>query len=131
MGGFFSNALFLGAPWFVTIFQLPQRFQVVDDVSSLTAGIRLIPFTVFAPVGSIVSAMLAGKAKIPPIYLVITASVLQVVGFTLLSTLTTTTKTPAAQYGYQVIAGFGVGINISTLILMTPYSVPSSRDQGQ
>jgi hypothetical protein len=40
-----------------------------------------------------------------------------------LSTLPTSDKTSNAQYGYQVIAGFGVGINISTLIIMTPYSV--------
>lgn len=124
------NALFLGAPWFVTIFQLPQRFQVVDNATALQAGLRLIPFTVFAPVGSIISAMLAGKMKIPPIYLVMAASSLQVIGFALLSTLSLTEITSSAQYGYQVIAGFGVGINISTLILMTPYSVKENRDKG-
>lgn len=74
--------------------------------------------------------MLAGKVKVPPIYLVIAASLLQVVGFSLLSILPVSKAISAAQYGYEVIAGFGVGVNISTLILMTPYSV-QKRDQGK
>lgn len=124
-----SNALFLGGPWFVTIFQLPQRFQVVDGISALDAGFKLIPFTVLAPVGSVISAVLAGKVKVPPIYLVLIASCIQVIGFALLSTLPIAAAASSAQYGYQVIAGFGVGINISTLILMTPYSVADPRDK--
>lgn len=114
----------------MTIFQLPQRFIVVDQVSTLNAGIRLIPFTLASPFGSAISAAVAGKAKIPPIHIVIFASALQVVGFALLSTLPTSSVTTNAQYGYQVIAGFGVGINISTLVIMTPYMV-EPRDKGE
>ncbi|KAM0131600.1 hypothetical protein ACHAO1_007201 [Botrytis cinerea] len=128
--GMTLNALFLGGPWFVTIFQLPQRFQVVDGISALDAGFKLIPFTVLAPVGSVISAVLAGKVKVPPIYLVLIASCIQVIGFALLSTLPIAAAASSAQYGYQVIAGFGVGINISTLILMTPYSVADPRDKS-
>ncbi|KAM0308687.1 hypothetical protein ACHAO8_009778 [Botrytis cinerea] len=128
--GMTLNALFLGGPWFVTIFQLPQRFQVVDGISALDAGFKLIPFTVLAPVGSVISAVLAGKVKVPPIYLVLIASCIQVIGFALLSTLPIAAAVSSAQYGYQVIAGFGVGINISTLILMTPYSVADPRDKS-
>lgn len=74
--------------------------------------------------------MIAGKLKVPPIYLVLIASTLQVIGFTLLSTLPTSGDFILhAQYGYEVIAGFGVGVNISTLMLMTPFSV-EKRDQG-
>ncbi len=123
------NAFFLGAPFNVIIFSLPQRFQIVNSTSPLGAGIRLLPFTCATPVGSIVSSMVAGKMKIPPIYLVVTASCLQIVGFSLLSTLPVVKYIPRAQYGYEVIAGFGVGINISTLVLMTPASV-QKRDQG-
>jgi hypothetical protein len=86
---------------------------------------------VAAPIGSIVSSVIAGKAKIPPIYLVMMVSSLQVIGFALLSTLPLSESISASQYGYQIIAGFGVGINISTLILMTPYSVAERRDQGR
>ncbi|KAH8685445.1 MFS multidrug transporter-like protein [Tricladium varicosporioides] len=128
--GMTFNALFLGAPWFVTIFQLPQRFQVVNNASALSAGIRLVPFTLAAPIGSVVSAAIAGKFKVPPIYLVIGGSCLQVIGFALLSTLPLIARMVPEQYGYQVIAGFGVGINISTLIVMTPYSIKEARDKA-
>lgn len=94
------------------------------------AGVRLLAFSVASPIGSIVTSIITGKAKVPPIYFVLLASVLQVIGFGLLSSLPTTSHTSPAQYGYEVIAGFGCGINISLLILMTPFSV-EKRDQGK
>ncbi|KAL9035080.1 MAG: hypothetical protein Q9214_006754 [Letrouitia sp. 1 TL-2023] len=123
-------AFFLGAPFFVAVFQIPQRSQIVNGVAPLMAGVRLLPFSIASPIGSIVSSEIAGKIKIPPIYLVIGASSLQVIGFALLSTLPVSTATSKAQYGYEVIAGFGCGVNISTLMLMTPFSV-EKRDQGK
>ncbi|OGM40588.1 hypothetical protein ABOM_010663 [Aspergillus bombycis] len=107
--GMLLNSIFLGGTWFVTIFQLPQRFQVVNGLSPLQAGIRFIPFTAAAPVGSALSSA--------------------VVGFALLSTLSASLTITAAQYGYQIIAGFGCGINISLLILMTPFTV-EERDKA-
>lgn len=89
-----------------------------------------MPFTFAAPIGSIIAAVIAGKLKVPPIYIVIFASMLQVIGFVLLSTLPASPRLVAAQYGYEVIAGFGCGINISTLVLMTPFSV-QKRDNGE
>ncbi|TGO66605.1 hypothetical protein BELL_0946g00010 [Botrytis elliptica] len=124
------NAVFLGIPYFVTIFQLPQRFQVVDNTTALNAAFRLIPFTLLCPVGSIVSTVVAGKAKVPPIFLIMIGSGLQIVGFALLSTLTVSEVTPVSQYGFQVIAGFGVGINLSTLLLITPYSISEPADKA-
>lgn len=128
--GMLLNSFLLGAPFTVAVFQIPQRSQIVNGASPLGAGIRLLPFAFASPVGSIVSAMIAGKLKVPPIYLVLIASTLQVIGFTLLSTLPTSGGFLShAQYGYEVIAGFGVGVNISTLMLMTPFSV-EKRDQA-
>ncbi|CAG8958366.1 hypothetical protein HYFRA_00011043, partial [Hymenoscyphus fraxineus] len=114
--------------WIVTIFQLPQRFQVVNHATALSAGLRLIPFTVACPFGSAISATIAGKLKVPPLYMVICASCLQIFGFALLSSLPLSIEESRAQYGYQVIAGLGVGINISTLIIMVPYSIKEKRD---
>lgn len=74
--------------------------------------------------------MVVGKLKIPPIYLVLGASSLQVVGFALMSTLPISSETSKAQYGYEVIAGFGCGVNISLLMLLTPFSI-QKRDQGK
>lgn len=124
------SAIFLGGPWFCAIFQLPQRYQIVNSLEPLEAGIRLIPFTLAAPFGSIVSAGLAKGARIPPLYFVILAASLQVIGFALLSTVPESHQISAAQYGYEIIAGFGCGINISLLLVMVPFRV-QERDKGK
>ena len=117
-----SNAIFLGGCWFCTIFQLPQRYQVVHRTSPLGAGIRSIPFIASAPISSAVSAALTKKG-VPPVYLVIGASALEVIGFSLLGTISPSTAITARQYGYEIIAGFGCGSNISLLVLLVPFSV--------
>lgn len=122
------NGFFLGAPFTAAIFLIPQRFILVNGLSPLDAGVRLLPFTFLCPIGSIIASVIA-KAKVPTIYLLVVGSVLQVVGFALLTTIPITTDIWSPQYGFQIIAGFGVGINISTLILMTPFCV-EDRDKG-
>ncbi|KAH7413975.1 MFS multidrug transporter-like protein [Phaeosphaeria sp. MPI-PUGE-AT-0046c] len=126
--GMTINALSLGAVWVTGVFQLPQRFQIVHGLSPLAAGVRVMAYTGAAPISSIITAIIA-KNGVPPIYLVLGASCLQIVGFSLLGSLPTSTAIGKAQYGYQVIAGFGCGTNISLLTLMTPFSV-SEQDNA-
>ena len=128
--GMMLNALFLGGPWFVAIFQIPQRLQLVNRLSPLDAGFRFIPFTLAAPLGSIVAPTIAKAGKVAPIFLVLVASTIQVIGFALLSTLPASSSVSATQHGYEILAGFGCGVNITLLILMTPFSV-EGRDKGK
>lgn len=97
-------------------------------MSPLGAGIRLLPFAVTCAIGSVGTAGVASKAKIPPIYLMLGGSAIQVVGFALLSTAPDTTRVSKAQYGYEAIAGFAVGISLCSLIVMTPFTV-EKRDK--
>lgn len=83
----------------------------------------MLPFVVLLPVGTILTASLAGKAKVPPLYLLLGASALQIVGFVLLSTLTSNVQIAAAQYGFQIIVGLGIGSSIASLTVMTPFAV--------
>ncbi|PVI05167.1 MFS multidrug transporter-like protein [Periconia macrospinosa] len=126
--GMTINALSLGAVWIAGVFQLPQRFQIVHGLSPIAAGVRVMAYTGAAPISSIITAIIAKKG-VPPIYLVLGASCLQIVGFSLLGSLPSSTAISKAQYGYQVIAGFGCGTNISLLTLMTPFSV-SEQDNS-
>ncbi|KAG9201297.1 hypothetical protein G6514_005845 [Epicoccum nigrum] len=126
--GMTINALSLGAVWITGVFQLPQRFQIVHGLSPIAAGVRVMAYTGAAPISSIITAIIAKKG-VPPIYLVLGASCLQIVGFSLLGSLPPATAISKAQYGYQVIAGFGCGTNISLLTLMTPFSV-SEQDNA-
>lgn len=113
----------------MTMFQIPQQYQIVKGLSPLQAGVRFIPFTIAAPVGSVIAPTIGKIFKIPLVYLVLVASIIQVVGYALFTTLPTSTHIEAAQYGYQIISGFGCGINITLLSLMTPFAV-EKRDQG-
>ncbi len=112
------------------MFILPQRFQLVYGTSGLDAGVRLIPFSAVIPIGSIFASILAGKFKIPPVYLLILGSVLQVLGFALIGTLPSTLDIPSRIYGYQVLAGWGCGINFSLLFILLPF-VNEKQDNGR
>ncbi|KAJ8132387.1 hypothetical protein O1611_g1236 [Lasiodiplodia mahajangana] len=121
MMGVLLNFVLLGGPTVICMFILPQRFQLVYGTSGLGAGVRLIPFTAVIPVGSIFASILAGKFKIPPIYLLILGSVLQVLGFALIGTLPSTLSIPDRIYGFQILAGWGCGINFSLLFILIPF----------
>lgn len=62
-------------------------------------------------------------------YLLLVGALCQVLGLGLLSTLSTSADFPAAGYGYEVLAGVGVGITFGILVLATPF-VAEPRDLG-
>jgi hypothetical protein len=125
-----SNFGLVGAPTIVTVFQLPQRFQLVNGISPTQAGIRVIPFSAALPIGGVAASIVTGKFKIPPVYSVLVGAALQIVGFSLLATMPMTTAAiPPRMYGFQVIGGFGSGMNLALLLYLIPPSV-DSRDQG-
>jgi hypothetical protein len=92
------------------------------------AGVQTMPFTFAAPVGTVIASMLIKKG--PAVYIVIFASVLQMIGFALLSAVPDSTSIPARVYGFQVIAGFGCGINIYALLILVPFVI-EPRDKGK
>ena len=118
-----------GGPLTVTNLQMPQRFQLVTGMSSLDAGVRLIPFGVGLSVGTIMSANIAKRFKVPVVYCVITGSLLQVIGYALLGSSGSYVNIPPAVYAYLVIAGIGCGISFQILILTIP-TIAEKRDHG-
>ncbi|KAI0160161.1 putative multidrug resistance protein fnx1 [Xylariaceae sp. FL1272] len=113
MMGILLNFILLGGPTVICMFILPQRFQLVYGTSGLDAGVRLIPFSAVIPIGSIFASILGGKHKVPPVYLL-------VLGFALIGTLPSTLDIPSRIYGYQILAGWGCGINFSLLFILIP-----------
>ena len=124
--------LFTGIPFITSILLLPQRFQNASGTSALGAGIRLLPFAFSCAVGSIASAMIAGKLKVPPLYLLLGASGLQIVGFALLSISSTNPAVGICgeMYVYEIIAALGVGVCIALQTVLVPFTV-EKRDQGR
>lgn len=114
----------------ISVYQLPQRFQLVNGLSGLDAGVRLIPFTLASPLGTGFAASVAGRLKIAPIWIIITGAVLQVIGFSLLGTLPRTLELLPRTYGFEIIAGFGCGMNLALLFVIIP-SIVDGRDKGK
>ncbi|CAJ2502464.1 Uu.00g098580.m01.CDS01 [Anthostomella pinea] len=129
MIGILLNFFFLGGPTIIGMFIIPQRYELVYGISGLDAGVRLIPFTITIAAGSIFASILAGKLKVPPMYLVLLGSSLQIIGFALLGTLPSTLHIPARMYGYEIITGWGCGINFSLLFIMIPWVI-EGRDRA-
>ncbi|RDA88664.1 hypothetical protein CP532_4033 [Ophiocordyceps camponoti-leonardi (nom. inval.)] len=119
----------VGVPIVVTNFQLPQRFQLVNGLSSIDASVRILPFGVAFCVGSLASSRLTSSFRLPSIYHVLAGSSLQVVGFALLGVLRASPEIQPAVYGYQVLCGIGVGLNYMALYLLIPFTA-DKRDKA-
>lgn len=119
-----------GMPFTVAIVQIPLRFQAVNSLSPLQAGLRLLPYAFLNPIGSALAPLFARQTQTPLVCILLFGAVIQVIGSALLSTLPTTNAIPAQVYVYQGLVGFGTGINLACLIVMTPFVV-ENRDKGE
>ncbi|KAF5867863.1 putative mfs multidrug transporter protein [Botrytis fragariae] len=129
MTGILLLFFLIGGPLVVTLYQTPQMFQLVYGLNGLEAGIRVVPFTALWAVGLLVSPTLAGRLKVPPIYIVMIGSCIQTVGFALMGTIPVTLQIPSRIYAYEVIAGLGCGLVFPLLFVMVPF-VAEPRDRA-
>ncbi len=113
-----SSTFLTGFPFIVSIVTLPERFQIVNGASSLMAGVYLLPLLGASAVGSFLGGAIS-KSRNNTAYTLFAASVLQLLGVGLLSTLGITLTMPAKQYVFQAILGLGVGMSLSSATIMT------------
>ena len=121
-------AFLSGVPFTVAIIQIPQRYQIVNDASALEAGVRLLPLTLCASVGTVVANMLASTLRIPPVFIILLGTALQILGATLLSTLPT--HIIPREYSHEVFLSIGIGLNLGILIPFVPQII-RDKDQGE
>ncbi|EEA26380.1 hypothetical protein TMatcc_005354 [Talaromyces marneffei ATCC 18224] len=120
MGIIISSFMF-GAISITFIFELPIRYQNVQGLNSLQAGLRLLPFSLSGPIGSILSAGLCKSLRIPPIYIMIVGSILQVLGIIFTSRMSTTDLNWNGLYGLEVLIGIGFGFCLGGATLLIPF----------
>ncbi|KAL4981982.1 MFS general substrate transporter [Aspergillus falconensis] len=120
--GMLLQSFFLGIPFTMLVIALPQRFQTVNSLSALDAGVRLLPYAMLAPIGSLVSNIIFTRRRVP-IPLLFVGATFQVLGLALLVSEPVRESLPGRLYGYEVLAGFGVGVTFGTLVTITPSSV--------
>ncbi|KAH8815535.1 MFS multidrug transporter-like protein [Xylogone sp. PMI_703] len=102
-----------GFVYFVVIYNLPLRFQVVNGKSPLTAGVGLLPMLGSTAVASMVGGMVLGKTN-RSFEILVVGSCLLVIGSGLLTTLKDTHHVEPKTYGFLVFIGFGFGLTVST-----------------
>ncbi len=118
------NAFLTGFPFMAVIINLPQKFQAVNASSPSAAGFSLLPLLLCSPLASALAAWLVTKLHVAPFYLILGGATLQLVGVALTSSLPSSQDgIPNAQYGYEVIMGFGFGCGLVTLLIMVPLVV--------
>lgn len=102
---------------------MPLRFQSINGRSGIQAGVDILPFTITVALGSALTGGLTARGRLPPIVVLAVGSVLQILGMGLLFSVPVTTDLPARIYGYQVLAGLGIGLSLTTLLNLAPYLV--------
>ncbi|CAD6456427.1 db50b11c-fbc2-498f-8883-8d4bec37bf7c-CDS [Sclerotinia trifoliorum] len=107
----------------ISSIQLPQRYQLVNESSLLGAGVKFLAYGVPFPVGVVITSILAGRFRIPFIYIILLGTIIQIVGFALLSTTPSTVHPWPVQFGYSVITSLGVGITGGLYNFLNPLSI--------
>lgn len=120
--GMLLQSFFLGVPFTLLVIYLPQRFQTINSMPALDAGVRLLPYAILAPIASLASNIIFMRRPMPLLLLAV-GSGFQLVGLALLVSEPIGLQIPARLYGYEILAGVGVGITFGTLVVITPSSV--------
>jgi hypothetical protein len=100
----------IGAVSITCIFQLPLRYQTSAGLNALQAGVRMIPLAICGPIGTIVCAVLCKGERLPPLYLAIAGSVLQILGLVFLARGDPADADWHGLYGLEVVVGLGFGM---------------------
>jgi hypothetical protein len=111
--GYVLVTLISGFPYFMIIYSLPTRMQVVNEKSQLVAGLSLLPMVGTVAIASTVAAIINTKRNlIFPILLM--SAICSIIGAAALSTLRNVDRVEPKVYGFQVFIGLGFGLMVST-----------------
>ncbi|KAL7621663.1 hypothetical protein AAE478_008990 [Parahypoxylon ruwenzoriense] len=130
VGFSFLTAFLAGFPFLVTVVFLPQRFQLVNGLSPVDAGVRMLPLLLLSASGAGLGGIISKKHNIS--WYVLTSSLgLQLIGLGLMTTLpTNSNEIPVKQYGFQAILGLGFGLTLSCLVIVAQTEVKDDYDVG-
>jgi hypothetical protein len=110
------STLLVGFPYFMVIYSLPLRIQVVNGKSPLVAGVSLLPMLGSVAIASTAAGGINSKKDRMCLTLVI-GSLFMVIGTACLSTLPNIVALEPKMFGFQVFVGLGFGFMVSTVSL--------------
>lgn len=115
-------AFFFGAGFFAIIYYMAIYFQSVKGSTATHAGIQLLPLLISTVLSSILTgALISIIGYYVPVMLI--CMILFSIGAGLITTFSLTTPT-AQWFGYQVLAGLGVGVGFQGGILVVQTVLP-------
>ncbi|TVY50255.1 Efflux pump roqT, partial [Lachnellula cervina] len=116
--GYVLSTLLAGFPYFMVMFALPVRMQVVGKKTALMAGVSLLPMLGTIAVGSVLGGAINGNRdyKFPTL---VVGTTFMTIGCAALSTLKAEGGVQGGIYGFQVFVGLGFGVLISTVSMAT------------
>jgi hypothetical protein len=123
------STMLTGFTYFVTVYNMPMRFQIVNLKSPLGAGVAVLPLVGSAGVGVITAGILNKKKDNICLSLVLGSS-LTIIGTGLLGTLNSALAIEPKTFGFQVFVGFGFGMTTAAATIMTNHEV-EKRDAGK
>ncbi|KUI53575.1 Putative HC-toxin efflux carrier TOXA [Cytospora mali] len=113
---------FFGSAFFPLIYYLSLYFQAIQGDSAVEAGIKLLPLLIATVLTSILSgALISAVGYYNPFALA--GMVLFTAGAGMITTLTLDSPL-RAWFGYQVLAGLGVGVGFQLAILVVQAVLP-------
>ncbi|KUI69640.1 Putative HC-toxin efflux carrier TOXA [Cytospora mali] len=113
---------FFGSAFFPLIYYLSLYFQAIQGDSAVEAGIKLLPLLIATVLTSVLSgALISAVGYYNPFALV--GMILFTAGAGMITTLTLDSPL-RAWFGYQVLAGLGVGVGFQLAILVVQAVLP-------
>jgi hypothetical protein len=118
----FAFAFFFGSGFFVLIFYIAIYFQSVKGSTATEAGIQLLPLLIATVLSSIATGgLITAVGYYVPVQIV--SMILFSIGSGLLTTFDL--HTPLAKwFGYQVLAGSGIGVGFQASVLVVQTVLP-------
>lgn len=112
--------LLTGVPFMTLVLELPGRFQILNNTNAFESGVRILPFTLGIALAAGTTGALTARGRVPVFLVFCASAVLQVLGVGLLYSVAANTELGGKVYGYQVLAGTGVGLTLTAAILIAP-----------
>lgn len=93
---------------------------------------RLLPYILFVPIGTVVGSVISGRFKTKPIYGMLLGALLQLAAVICFAVIPLSggreSTLPASQYGFQILIGLGNGISYTVNFNGMPYSLDGRKE---
>ena len=110
----------MGGVWFISLYFIPLYFQIIQGLSPINAGVRLLPMICFGIVALLTNGAVMGRTGVY-IYWFIAGGALVMIGAGLMWTVNF--DSPGSRlYGFSILLGVGAGCYVQA-----PFSIAQAK----